>query len=65
MGLQGPLPPEDKVCPSCEKGRLIEEIDYKPDPDVVRYGSVQKLKRVSRGFYCGECGLMYKFIPKK
>ena len=50
-------------------GDIVEEIiktfDPTMGPMIIGPGSKNQFRETSEGFYCQNCGLKYKFVPKK
>lgn len=55
------------VCNGMIVEKVVRRFNPMSGPLIIGPGSRQQFHEVSEGFYCQDCGLMYKFppVPKK
>ena len=44
---------------------IVKEYDSKTGPIIIGPGSKTQYRKVSKGFHCKECGIVYAFLPKR
>jgi len=52
------------ACKSAIVEKIVSEFDPMSGPLIFGPGSRQQFRKVSKGFYCKQCGLKYEFAPQ-